>query len=641
MAGYLAYRMCFYYLPLLLFFSNTAVSAQTIEVEQQQVAMNDFTIAYLHDDENSLTIDDVISNISAFKNTSNNNSFGYQHKTTWYKITLISRSKMSRELYLHNNIAYMSKQIDIYEFNGKQQLDQNRYQFLDSSIGRKLSGSSLVYPVVLEPGIEKTIIFKNQALIHQLLNLSLYDKHNSTQALINKNFYANIIVIIICTLALYNVFLYFFSLRKEFIYYSFYLFNAALGLFYMYGSIFNHLNLYGELVYWFNLTALSVSFFLMLFVQSLFDTATSNKKLNRWLNFIIICSFLIALSALFLGINFAVMAANMIFVLSFFVLMALARYYYQQKNPLAGIFILAYAIYITGISIVLLLLIGLIPYNFFTFHASGLGIVMEALLFSYLLNFRVKLLEEEINKQKNTLIIKHKKSQMGDMIGAITHQWKQPLTAISSIVMLLQYRLQDETKIPSTELKHKFLQINEKIDFLIETINDFRYFFNPEKGGQEEYDVSKIVDKAVSLSHEELLSANIVIKTDCSFSHPVMVYQNELLHILLNIIQNAKEAFEHKRALETDHNGNETINMIKIVGQTIHNETIIDIIDNAGGISEDNLPHIFDEFYSTKDKMQGSGLGLHLSRFILETHMNGRIEASNIEHGVVFRIKLQ
>lgn len=109
------------------------------------------------------------------------------------------------------------------------------------------------------------------------------------------------------------------------------------------------------------------------------------------------------------------------------------------------------------------------------------------------------------------------------------------------------------------------------------------------------------------------------------------MYENELLHIILNLIQNSKEAFK---------NNEKDDKIIKIDGYNIGQATYIDIIDNAGGIDKSSLPYIFNEHYTTKEKDNGTGLGLYLCKVIIQDHLNGSIEAKNIDDGTMFRIKL-
>jgi signal transduction histidine kinase len=635
-------------IAIISFSTNHAIaSIKPITIDNHIVDLEDFSIGYYHDKDNNLSINEVKK--LNFKPITSQTSTGILNLSTWYKLKISNQSRVLKKLFLHNNLAYMSKQIDIFEFHAQQQIDQNKYLFLDKDIGKILNGSTLVYPISIQANSVVTIYIKNQAIIHQLIDLSLHNQHASIQSLINKSFYSNIIISILFAIGFYNLMLFFYSKQKEFLLYSIYLINVAIGLFYMYGSLFNNLNIYGSSAYWFNLTAIFVSLFLALFVKSIFNTKQTSRKINTLLNFIISICLLDTLFALIVDLALAIQTIHYIFILSFFVLIYIGIFYYKKKHPLALTFLFAYSFYTISFLITLTMLLGLIPYNFFTFHASGFGLILEAFVFSYLIHSHIKILQEEILQQKNTLILKHKKSQMGDMFGAITHQWKQPLTAISSVIMLLQYRLDSHSSLPSTEIRPKLKVINEKVSFLIETINDFRYFFNP-KRELEECDIDKIIDKAVSLSYDDMLSANISIKTDYHFKSSIKIYPNELLHILLNILQNSKEAFEKKallinrQASNTNSNNLNTlnledeINIIKIVGYTKHEQIIIDIIDNAGGINKKNIAHIFDEFYTTKEKTKGSGIGLYLTKFILEKHMNGTIEALSINNGIVFRI---
>ena len=133
------------------------------------------------------------------------------------------------------------------------------------------------------------------------------------------------------------------------------------------------------------------------------------------------------------------------------------------------------------------------------------------------------------------------------------------------------------------------------------------------------------------MSSDDSSSRDIIINSDLQFEKPVLTYKNELMHIILNIIQNSQEAFK---------NSQESIQIIKIFGYTKEDKTYIDIIDNAGGINEESLPLIFQENYTTKEEKVGTGLGLYLTKIILKDHLKGSIEATNTKDGAMFRIIL-
>ena len=615
-------------LIILFLLLNITVASDEIEISYNDIAIEDFDIAYIHDDNNSLSVDKVL-NLN-FQNTDSQNSFSSNHKITWYKIKLSNNTSVNKTIYLHNNMAYMSKEINIFEFDGKKQVDQNRYDLYNSDISKQLSGSALVYPIVLTKNSTKTIFIKNEALIHQLIDLSIYDEHNSIQALINKNFYSNIIVFVLFSLAIYNLILSLFSKQKEFAYYALYLLNASIGLFYMYGSVFHNLNIYGSLAYQFNITAILVSLFLVLFIKAIFDTHLLNKRLHTILNTIIYFALLDLLIALFFDLNLAMKIVNYVFLYTFIIILYIGVYFYRRKHPLAKIFLLAYFAYILGMGITIASLEGYIPHTHIALYASGIGLIFEVLFFAYLLNFCIKLLEQEIVRHQNSLIIKNKKAQLGDMIGAITHQWKQPLAVISSASTLLQYKLEKESKLSQEYLELKLEQINSQINFLLETIDDFKHFFNPQRV-KEKVDVAEIINRALSLSYDDMLAYDIIVKTDLNFKKSIEVYPNELLHIILNLMQNAKEAFIANKIENR---------IIKIIGSSEGDKLIIDMIDNAGGIATKDLVKIFDEYYTSKKNKEGSGLGLYLTRIILKEHLNASIEAKQIENGTIFRIIL-
>ncbi|MEA1918743.1 MAG: sensor histidine kinase [Campylobacterota bacterium] len=587
-----------------------------------------FEVSYYSDRDTKLSSDDLAS--VHFKSCDKEQSLEIQNTTVWYKIIVENNSFVDQTLFLHNNKAYMSQEIDIYEFDAINQIDQNHFNLRDKQIKNRLSGSSLVYPFTLKAKEIKYLYIRNTSLIHQVVDFEILNRSSSIEHLIKKDIFPIVIVTILLALAFYNAMLFIFGRYKAFFYYALYLLNAGLGLLYMYGTVFYILDVYGKSVYWFNISAILVSLFMALFVQSLFEMKKLNNTMNRWLNVLIYMSLLDVIVAIVFDLNLAMHVLQVLFISGFIVLFSIGIYLIKIKHALARIFLIAYSIYVLGMSITVLALIGVIALNDYTFYASGLGLVIEALAFSYLLHYRMKLLENEIHQQKHALILQKKKAQMGDMIAAIAHQWKQPLNAISSVVTMLHYRISKEETLSSKSLEPKIIQMDEKIEFLKNTIDDFRHFFNPESK-KESCDLSELIHNTVNLAHEELLASSITIKTELNFKHKIMIYHNELVHIILNLIQNSKEAFD-TMSLEN--------RLIKIIGVTKEHKNIIEVIDNAGGVSDDDMEHIFSEHFTTKKELGGSGLGLYLSRLIIQEHMQGSIEAIQLPKGMIFRITL-
>ena len=604
-----------------------SLNATTIELNYENKKFENFKIGYIQDKNSSLSID-TIKNMK-FKEINNRHAFSGKTGDMWYKLILKNQTETDKKIFLHSKLAYFSKEVDIVEYSNNQLLDQNRYNILEDTRDNRLLGSTLVYEMLIPPQSESTIFIKNRPMVSNLFDLNVYSEKSSIRSLINGSFYSVVIISIMFTLAFYNLTLYFFNARKEFLLYALYMITPATGLMYKYGLVFNHFHLYGESTYWFNLTAILMPAFLIIFIKQALNTKEMDKKINYILNtLLIVIAANIAIALV--DLSFAMEIFKLMFILVAISIIYLAIYLFKISHPLAMIFTSAYAFYITGLIITILAMSGVIELNFFTFHSGGIGLIAEGLLFSYLMHYNIKILEKKVRDQKELIISKNKKAQLGDMISAITHQWKQPLSRITSITSLLEFKIDKQAKVPTKELSDKIEQINSNTIFLSDTIDDFKDFFNPNIVATE-CDIDTVIQRAIELSVDDTMTKEITITTDLNFTKKITIYKNELLHIILNILQNSKEAFKRSQI---------DIKLIKIIGYMQNEKLYIDIVDNAGGIDKESLPFIFDEHYTTKEEKSGSGIGLYLSKIILEDHLKGSIEVKNINGGAMFRIIL-
>jgi len=616
-------------LLLIFFISNFLVlGASTLHLTQANKKYEDFNIQYSMDKNFTYTIQNIQD--QEFHTIKNEHAFSGNTGAVWYRITLKNIADIDKKIYLHNNFAYFSKNIEIFELQDKKLLRQHTYDILEDSTTNALTGATLIYKLYIPSDTSRTIYIKNTPMVSNLFDLNIYEEKDSREVLMNRSFYSIFIISIMFTLAMYNTILFVFNRRKEFIYYALYMITPTIGLMYKYGIFFSHFHLYGENTYWFNLTAILMPAFLILFIKQVLDTGQMHKKINYILNTILFIIILDVLSALFIDLTFAMEMFKIMFIFTTAALIYLSIYLMRTSHPLAKIFLFAYSVYVLGLIITILSMSGITEMNFFTFHSGGIGIIFEGLLFSYLMHYNIKILEEKINQQREVIIAKNKKAQLGDMISAITHQWKQPLSRMASITTLLEFKIQTNGEVSPRELDEKIQLINYNIHFLSSTIDDFKDFFNPSANAKES-DIAEIINSAINITKDDSVLDNILINQDLQFEKKIKTYKNELLHIILNIIQNSKEAFKKSE---------EKVKIIKIFGYTKEDKTYIDIIDNAGGIREDYLPYIFQENYTSKDDKAGSGLGLYLSKVILEGHLKGTIEASNTNDGAQFRIIL-
>jgi signal transduction histidine kinase len=231
-------------------------------------------------------------------------------------------------------------------------------------------------------------------------------------------------------------------------------------------------------------------------------------------------------------------------------------------------------------------------------------------------------------------------AQMGEMISMIAHQWRQPLGAISSTIISIQVKLQtgkfDFDNLKDREGLVDFLyknteDINNYIHFLSNTIDDFRNLFKPNRS-IELVKIQEPVNKALSLIQEELKSKDIDIILDFKIDYNSHMFTNEIMQVVLNILKNSEDNFLEKNIKSPK---------IKIEIFDENDYNIIAISDNGGGIKDTIIDKIFDPYFSTKDEKNGTGLGLYMSKIIVEEHNHGKFEVKNIENGVCFYIKLE
>lgn len=235
-----------------------------------------------------------------------------------------------------------------------------------------------------------------------------------------------------------------------------------------------------------------------------------------------------------------------------------------------------------------------------------------------------KKVEEELikNREKDKkLLVQSRLASMGEMIGNIAHQWRQPLSVISTISSGIKLQMESQ-EVSKKRVTESFEKILECTDFLNQTIEDFREFFvrNREK---EIFDIVKYVEKTISIINISFSNFNILlINNKCNFECKTYSYPNELIQVFLNIFNNAKDVLVEKNILKK---------LVFIEYSSNQNYNIISIFDNGGGISKNIMDKIFDPYFTTKHSSLGTGIGLFMSKQIVEKHSNGKLEVKNME----------
>ncbi len=231
-----------------------------------------------------------------------------------------------------------------------------------------------------------------------------------------------------------------------------------------------------------------------------------------------------------------------------------------------------------------------------------------------------------------------KLAAVGEMLGAIAHQWRQPLNTLSTYISSLE-AAQYNNLLTKPLIDKLVAGANGQIQFMSKTIDDFRNFFRPAKK-KGPVDVFGVIISAVKLMEAQMKHGNITLSVKNNAGPEAIVvlgYQGEFVHVLVNILANARDAILENRRDEGDTSA-QTIDITVAGGEE---EVTIDIIDSGCGIPEHLLPQIFNPYYTTKGASSGTGMGLYMSKMIVEKEMGGELLAANTPTGARFTIKLQ
>ena len=248
---------------------------------------------------------------------------------------------------------------------------------------------------------------------------------------------------------------------------------------------------------------------------------------------------------------------------------------------------------------------------------------------------RVKVEVAKNKLQYQQMLNQSRQAQMGEMISMIAHQWRQPLGAISATSGNLQLKIELEdfdfeskngVKEAIEYFTDRLENINGYVKNLTTTIDDFRNFYKPNKK-LVTVKLEDIIVKSLDIIKASLINDNIEIIEEYNSQELIELYDSEMMQVILNILKNSQDNFKEKQI----QNPKITITI---------NEKTISICDNGGGIPEDIVRKIFDSYFSTKNEKNGTGLGLYMSKTIVENHHHGTLIVENIYDGVCFIIRL-
>ncbi len=245
------------------------------------------------------------------------------------------------------------------------------------------------------------------------------------------------------------------------------------------------------------------------------------------------------------------------------------------------------------------------------------------------LELKVQKAIKEVKKKDRAMLHQSRLARMGAMLSMIAHQWRQPLSEVSGILMELETANKFE-KVTSSMIESSVKDSNKQIEFMSNTIEDFRNFFKPDKKKVDFY-IEVACDEAITLVEASLKSFNIKIEKRIKFNSLIHGYEREFAQVILNLLSNAKDVLVQRNIQNPT---------IKLVVSKKDNNAIIKVKDNAGGVEDDYLDLIFEPYFTTKSSSKGTGLGLYMAKMIIEKNMGGELSVENKRKGACFLIVL-
>ena len=259
-------------------------------------------------------------------------------------------------------------------------------------------------------------------------------------------------------------------------------------------------------------------------------------------------------------------------------------------------------------------------------------ILQEALNQNYHIQQQLEETNKELNElrkkvieQQDIMIEQQKLASMGEMIGNIAHQWRQPLNALGLVLQNIKKAYErgrlDEEYLDKAINKGKMLT-----NKMSTTIDDFRNLIKSKKL-KEHFSIKNVIKDVIDMTEASLKNHNIEMFINCE-DIQTYSYPNELFQVLINLVNNSKDAY-----VENSKTGKIMINCYKE-----DDYIFIEVIDEAGGIKLDNPNKVFEPYFTTKDK--GTGIGLYMSKMIIQKDMDGFLLVENVKNGAKFTIKI-
>ncbi len=385
-----------YFLIILILLQINSLYA--INIDNNKVKLTDFKIEYLINNDEKINFEDLMN--AKFEKGKNKDSLGTDITNVWLKIKLTNNTNSMIKLFIHQNLAFTFNDIVFYEANIKNELIKKTPIYTGYSKEKpELLGANSVYSLNLEKNETKIIYINQKTLAYHFYDYSILTENESIKYLIYEKADGIFFFGLLVALALYNLLIFLSTRYKEYLYYFLYLLSATIWVLYMYGSLSHYFSIYGELAVKFNFALMLTPIFLALFIQSVFETKEKYKTEHLFLNSIIVLLLSNIIYAL-IDFNHALAFLSLSLNYSLVIFLLISISIYKKGNQFIKIFLTAHIFYIIFSIYGLIFYMGIVDFNYISSRSMGIGIIIEALILSYLISYKFKKFEQEKNLEQ-------------------------------------------------------------------------------------------------------------------------------------------------------------------------------------------------------------------------------------------------
>jgi len=588
----------------------------------------------IEDKNHTLNSLDILYN--RFNSFTTNTKSSYTKSAFWTKSEVKNNTNKPIQYIFRNNRAGTDK-IDVYVYDNNQLIAEHTLGDLRGQDKREILATKSVFLISFAPYETLTVISKYSSLggldlQWEILPVDRYSYINGSE-----NIFFGIFGGIIFALIIYN-FILFISLREK-IFLLYALQGSFVGWFvFAVSGVFYFLDFGLELSFltattW--LAPILMMLFLMLFISEFFSLSSRSKVLYGFTLFFVgvaigyFCIFFygylfddkdifIAYSSIYLNIS----------LLSYIFIGIVALWGVYKKIAGAIYIAIGEIIYILAILFITLVFKGASDFSSFAHFVIPFGVMVEMVFFALALGTKIKQIKIDLENAKTLSLQEEHYTEYGKIVGNISHQWKQPLSYLSSQIMYLSSL---KTVNKGDMIEEEFLAVAPKLNYTIElmanTINLFNDFYqNPNE--KTTLHLNNELEHLVAMYEYKLISNNIEVKLECDEELEFFTFKISFLQIIMTLLDNSIEQFEKSEAKE---------GVISLTLKKKDTTLLVIFEDNAGGIKLP-LETIFDPYISSKN--QKGGMGLHILKTILTEKLFGKIEVKNSQNGAIFTLEL-